>query len=181
MLKPIKDPFSDVFNDSLELNGITFFTEISTSLIASMGREKGAISGQYLEGQKTKHLSDLYKDMEDLIVKALAQACPEISEGGLTWQMGVSNASIEPIMLSLFPVMDGVKESLHIGELFKVAEQIDEKQANRIIGEPGDAILVCHYGTDEGKVNEGGYESGQATDYTAIGMDLNISSPIGIL
>jgi len=180
MLESIKDPLADVFNDSFELNGVAFITEVSASLIACMGREERAISGQYLEGEKTEQLCDFYKHMEDLIVKAFSQPSSEISEGSLTWQMRVSNASVEPIMLSFFPVMDGVEEGFHIGRFFKVTEQLDEKQTNRVIGKTTDAISMRHNRADEGKIHQGGYEPRQAPYYTAIGMDLNVSPPVDI-
>ena len=127
MLKSIKDSLADVFNDSLELDGLTLITEIGAPLITGISGEKSAISSEDLKGQEAKQLSDLHQHMEDLIVEGLAQPSPEISEGSLTWQMRVSNASVEAIMFSLFSVMDRVEEGLHIGVLFKVAEQLHEK------------------------------------------------------
>jgi len=180
MLKSIKDPLADIFNDSLELDGLTLITEIGASLITSMSGEKGTVSSKNLERQQAQQLSDLHKHMEDLIVEGLAQPSPEISEGSLTWQMRVSNASVEAIMFPFFPVMDRVKEGLHIGGLFKVAEQLDEKQTNRVIGKTTDAISMRHNRADEGKIHQGGYEPRQAPYYTAIGMDLNVSPSVDI-
>ena len=119
--------------------------------------------------------------MEDLTVKGLAQSSPEISESGLTWQMGVPNAGIEPIMFSLFSVMDRVEEGLHIGCLLKVAEQLDEKQGDGVIGKATETIFMCHDRADEGKIHQGGYKPSQTPYYTAIGVDFNVSSPVGIL
>jgi len=86
MLKSIKDSLADVFNDSLELDGLTLITEIGAPLITGMSGEKGTVSSKNFERKKAQQLSDLHKHMEDLIVEGLTQPISEIREGSLTWQ-----------------------------------------------------------------------------------------------
>ena len=58
----------DVFDNTFELNGVAFITEVSATLVPGVGGEKGAVGGQYLIGKKTQEFYDLYEDMENLVV-----------------------------------------------------------------------------------------------------------------
>ncbi len=67
-MKPIKDFFADIFNNALKLDKLTVMTEIGTTLITRVGREEGAICSDDLIGEEPQVFSDVYQDMEDVIV-----------------------------------------------------------------------------------------------------------------
>ena len=69
VVESIEDSLMDVFDNTFELNGVAFITEVSATLVPDIGGEKGAVGGQYLIGKETQEFYDLYEDMEDLVVK----------------------------------------------------------------------------------------------------------------
>jgi hypothetical protein len=75
---------ADIFDDTFELNGVAFITEVSATLVSGIGGKKGGIGGQYLIGKETQEFYDLYEDMENLVVKLFSQSVLEIGECGFT-------------------------------------------------------------------------------------------------
>jgi len=59
----------DIFDDTFEFDKLTLTAEIGTTLVPGIGREQGAIGGKYLIGEKPREFCDLYKHMEDVVVK----------------------------------------------------------------------------------------------------------------
>ena len=94
--------------------------------------------------------------------------------------MGILDPCIEPIMFSFLPVSDYFHEGLHVREFFKVAEQFKQEQAHRIIGESKDLVFMGDNRSNKGEICQGRDESGKPSGNTAIGMDFDVSSFIGV-
>ena len=70
--------------------------------------------------------------------------------------MITGDPGIEAIGLSPFAVSKRLDERLHVGILFKVAEQIKEKKTDRVIVDAVRRVPVGDEGADGRKVDEGG-------------------------
>jgi hypothetical protein len=112
--------------------------------------------------------------MEDAIIQGFAQTIFEIGEGRLTRDKTITNARIEPVVLSFNRVPHHVNEGFHIGILFEVAKELQQEETDRVIGETRWAIGMGHNGADKGEIYQGRDESGKAADDTAVGMDFDI-------
>lgn len=75
-----------------------------------------------------------------------------MSEGSLTGYTMIADACIEPVVLSFNRVVHRMKEGFHIGVLFEIAEELKQKETDRVIGEAQECILVGHNGADEREV-----------------------------
>lgn len=47
-----EDSSSDIFDEALELDGLTLFTEVSAALVVGVGGKEGTIGGEDVEGEK---------------------------------------------------------------------------------------------------------------------------------
>ncbi len=94
--------------------------------------------------------------------------------------MSSVDTGIESIMFSFFPVSDYFHEGLHVREFFKVAEQFKQEQAHRIIGTSQRFVFMRNNGSNKGEIYQGSNESGKPSGNTAIGMDFDVSSFVGV-
>jgi len=62
----------DVFDNTLELDGVTLITKVSTALVTGIGGKEGAVRSNDLIGKETQAFSDFYQDMEDMIVEVFS-------------------------------------------------------------------------------------------------------------
>ena len=74
--------------------------------------------------------------------------------------------------------MHDIKKGLHVGVLFEVTEQFQQKESDRVIGESESAIFVGDNGADEGEVYQGRDKSGKSADDPAVGMDFDVAAPV---
>jgi len=119
--------------------------------------------------------------MEDAIIQGFAQAIFEIGEGGLTGDKTITNACIEAVVLSFNGIAHHMKKGFHVGILFEVAEQFDQKQADGVVGEANETIPVGYDGSHKGKIYQRRDESCKAADDAAVRVDFNISGLVGVL
>lgn len=59
----------NIFDNPLELDGIALITEVGTPLITRVGREERAIRSKDLIREEPQMFSDVYQDVEDVIVQ----------------------------------------------------------------------------------------------------------------
>ena len=69
-----------------------------------------------------------------------------------------------------------MKKGLHIGVLFEVTEELQQKETDRVIGEADKAIFVGDNGADKGEVYQGRDESGKSANDPAVGMDFDVAA-----
>jgi hypothetical protein len=72
VLQLIEDSSANIFDEALELDGLTLFAEVSTALIVRVGREEGAIGREDGKGEKTEEANDLYQGLRDFDIKAFS-------------------------------------------------------------------------------------------------------------
>lgn len=114
--------------------------------------------------------------MEDRIIQGLAQTIFEIGEGSLTRNEMITNACIEPVVLSLEGIPHHVNKCFHVGILFEITKKIQQEETDWVIGETPKAVGMGHDGADKGEIYQGRDESGEAADDPAIGMDFDIAA-----
>ena len=68
-----------------------------------------------------------------------------------------------------------MKKGLHIGVLFEVTEEFQQKETDRVIGEADKAIFVGDNGADKGEVYQGRDKSGKSANDPAVGMDFDVA------
>jgi hypothetical protein len=119
--------------------------------------------------------------MEDAIIQGFAQAIFEIGEGSLTGDKTIPNACVDAVVLSFNGIPHHINKGFHIGILFEVAEQLDQEQADRVVGEANETISVGYDGADKGEVYQGRDESGKATDNAAVRVDFDIPALVAVL
>jgi len=112
--------------------------------------------------------------MEDLVVQGFTQAIFEISEGSLTGDKPIADAGIDPVVLSFNGVVQHIKECFHIGVLFEVAEQFQQKETDRVIAEADETIGMGYNGAGKGEIYQRRDESGKPADNPAIRMDFDM-------
>jgi len=160
IVQPIEDPSADIFDNADEFAAVTFVLEPGAALVSGLGGKEGSIGGDDLVGEESEQLGDLHQDVEYPVVKFLPQSFLEVGEGGLAGDIktdtGVKTVMPSPIPI---PIPKNLHEGFHVRKLFNVPEKIQDKKANGIIGGPSYGISISDQGTDEGKVNQGGYKS----------------------
>jgi hypothetical protein len=146
-----------------------------------MSGKKRTVDGENLMGEEAQKINNFNQDLEDLLVALFSQPVFEVGEGCFTRDIGIANPREESIVPTLFFVPQGLQEGFHIGELFKVAKELQEKETDRVIGNTGTTISISHQGADEREVNQGGSKAGEAANYTAALFDPDIAMLEGIL
>jgi hypothetical protein len=68
-----------------------------------------------------------------------------------------------------------VNKGLHIGVLFDVAEEIQQEETGRVIGEAGKTVFVGNNGADKGEVYEGRDKPGKPADNPTVRVDFDVS------
>jgi hypothetical protein len=116
-LQFIEDSSSDIVDEALEFDGLTFFTEVGATFVVGVRREEGAIGGEDGKGEEAEESNDLNQDLRDFDIEAFSQAIFEMSEIGLTGDMRRRDACIEAIMFPLLLISDHREKSFQIGEL----------------------------------------------------------------
>jgi hypothetical protein len=132
-LQFIEDSSSDIFDEALELDGLTLLTEVSAALVMRIGREKSAISGEDSKGKEAEEANDLDQGLRDFNIETFSQAIFEMSEIGLTGNMGTRDTGIEAIMFSLFFIPDSREEGFQVRELLQITKQLQKKETDWII------------------------------------------------
>jgi hypothetical protein len=51
-LEFIEDSSSDIFDEALELDGMTLFTEVGAALVVGVGGKEGTVGREDVEGEK---------------------------------------------------------------------------------------------------------------------------------
>jgi len=72
VLQLIEDSSANIFDEALELDGLTLFAEVSTALIVRVGREESAIGREDGKGEKTEEANDLNQDLRDFDVEGFS-------------------------------------------------------------------------------------------------------------
>jgi len=133
-LQFIEDSSSDIFDEALELDGLTFLTEVSAAFVAGIRGKQSAIGGEDGKREKAKEADDLNQDLRDFDIEFFSQAIFEVSEIGFTGDMRRRDTGIEAIMFPLFFITDDREESFQIGELLQISKQFQKKEADWVIG-----------------------------------------------
>lgn len=92
----------------------------------------------------------------------------------------IADACIKPVVLSFDWIACHVKEGFHVGVLFEIAEELQQKETDRVIGEAQEGILVGHNGPDEREVYKRGDKSRKPAADTAIGVNFDVAPLVGI-
>jgi len=133
VLQFIEDSSSDIFDEALELDGLTLLTKVGAALVTRIGREKSAISGEDGKGKEAEEANDLDQGLRDFDIEGLSQAIFEMSEIGLTGNMRTRDTGIEAIMFSLFFIPDSREEGFQVRELLQITKQLQKKETDWII------------------------------------------------
>jgi len=152
MGQPVADPSSNIFDDADKLNTVAFPFEPVASFISGVCRKEGPVGGDDFIGEKPETLGDLHQDVKDLIVKFLPQTFFKIGESGFTGNVLAGDPGVKTKVLSPFPVMQRLHEGFHVGILFEMAEEIQKKKADRIVGDPDQAVPMGNDGTDKREI-----------------------------
>jgi hypothetical protein len=94
--------------------------------------------------------------MKDLIVKFLPQPVLEVGEGGLAGDVLKVDPGVKTVMPPPVSVPEYLDEGLHVRIFFDMAEKIQKKKTDRIVGDADQGILICDQGADEGEIDQGG-------------------------
>ena len=180
MVEPVADPSSNIFDNADKLNTVTFFLEPGAAFVSGTGRKEGPVGGDDLIGEKPEALGDLHQDVKDLIVKVLPQTLFKIGESGFTGNVLVADAGVKTKVLSTFPVTHRLHEGFHVGILFEMAEEIQQKKADRIVGDPDQTVPMGDDGTDKRKIHQGRNKPGKPAFQSAVVMDADIPALIGV-
>jgi len=159
IVQPIEHPSADIVDNADELDAVAVSLEPGAALVSGVGGKEGSIGGDDLVGDESEQLGDLHQDVKDSVVKLLPQTFLEVGEGGLAGDIFKVDPSVKAVMSSPFPIPKDLREGFHVGVFFKVAEKIEKKKADGIIGDSGYGISMSDQGTDEGEVYQGGYKS----------------------
>jgi hypothetical protein len=133
VLQFIEDSSSDIFDEALELDGLTLLTKVGAALVMRIGREKSAISGEDGKGKEAEEANDLDQGLRDFNIETFSQAIFEMSEIGLTGNMRTRDTGIEAIMFSLFFIPDSREEGFEVRELLQITKQLQKKETDWII------------------------------------------------
>jgi hypothetical protein len=95
--------------------------------------------------------------------------------------MGIRNTGIESIVFPSLPITDYLDEGLHIGIFLEVTKQLEQEEADRIIGKSRKCVLRGDDGSDKREIDQGGDESGKPANNASIGMDLDVSPLVSVL
>jgi len=173
-VEAVEDLSADVIDNAEKCDTVALFFEPGATLVSGMGRKEGPIRGDDLVGDKTKHLGHLHQDMKDAVVKLLPQTFLEVGEGGLAREMIKIDSGIKAVMSSPFPIPDHLREGLHVGIFFDVAEKIQKEQTDGIVGNARHGVRMGDQGSYEGKIDEGGYKPCEPPFYSSVGMDADV-------
>lgn len=77
-------------------------------------------------------------------------------------------------MLSFNRIPHNIKKGFHVGVLFQVAEQFQQKETDRVIGKAEGLICVSYNGADKGEIYQGRDKSGKPANNPAIRVDFDI-------
>jgi len=89
--------------------------------------------GQDLKGDHLKVMKDTYKNMEDFIIEAFADADTEMREGALRRDMLRGDASVTTVSSASVFIMENLKELTHVLMTINIPKEVQEKQTWRII------------------------------------------------
>jgi len=153
-VQAVENPFADIFDDSGKLDTLTSFFKPDTASVAGMGREERSIGGDDLVGEEAQLFGDLHQDVKDLIIVNLPKSLFEIGEGGLARNVIGGYSSIKTVMFAPLSVPEHFHKAFHIGEFFDMAEEIQKKKADRVVGDSGYGILGSDQRADEGKIHQ---------------------------
>jgi len=148
-VQTVENSFADIFKDAGKRDTLASFFKPGASSVTGMGRKERSIGGDDLIGEEPQQFGNLHQDVEDLVVTNLPQPPLEIGEGGLARDMIRCYPSIKTVMLSPFSVPEHFHKAFHIGEFFNMAEEIQKKEADRIVGNSGNGIRGSDQGADE--------------------------------
>ena len=152
MVQPVADPSANIFNNADKLDAVAFPLEPGASFISGVCRKEGPVGGDDFIGEKPETFGDLHQDVKDLIVKLLPQTFFEIGESGFTGDVLAGDPGVKTKVLSPFPVMQRLHEGFHVGILFQMAEEIQKKKADRIVGDPDQTVPMGDDGTDKREI-----------------------------
>jgi hypothetical protein len=180
MVQPVADPSSNIFDNADKLNTFTFLLEPGASFISGVCRKEGPVGGDDFIGEKPETFGDLHQDVKDLIVKLLPQTFFKIGESGLTGNVPVADPGVKTKVLSPFPVMQRLHEGFHVRILFEMAEEIEKKKADRIVGDSDQAVPIGDDGTDKRKIHQGRNKPGKSSLDSPIVMDADIPALVNV-
>ena len=152
MVQPIENASSNIFDNADKLDTVAFFLKPGAAFISGTGRKESPVGGDDFIGEKPEAISDLHQNMENLIVEFLPQPFFKIRKSGFAGDVPAVNAGVKTKVFPLIPVSQHCCEGFHVGVFFEVAEEIQQKKADGIIGKPDQAILMGDNGTDKRKV-----------------------------
>jgi hypothetical protein len=78
-------------------------------------------------------MEDTYKDMEDFIIEAFADADTEMREGALRRDMLHADASVSTVSPASVFIMEDFKELTHILMTINISKEVQEKKSWGII------------------------------------------------
>lgn len=95
--------------------------------------------------------------------------------------MGIFDPCVETVMFPLYLISDDLNEGLYAGVFLEVSEQLEQEKTDRVIGESSGLVFMSDDGSNKREIHKRRNELGKSTDYTAIGVDFDIASLVGIL
>jgi hypothetical protein len=181
MAEPIADPSSNIFDNADKLDAVAFPLEPGASFISGTGRKEGPVGGDDRIGEKPETFGDLHQDVKDLIVKFLPQALFKIGESGLAGNVSAVDPGVKAKGLPLVPVPQHGHEGFHVRVFFEVSEEIQKKKADRIVGDPDQAVPMGDNGPDKRKIYQRRNKPGKASLDSPIFMDADVPALVNVL
>jgi len=151
-VQAVENPFANVIDNADEFNTVALFFKPGAALVLGMGAKEGPIGGDDLIGDKPQQFGNFHQDMKDAVVKIFSQSFLEVGEGGFAGDVFKADPGVKAVMFSPLPVPDHLHEGLHVGIFFNMAEEIQKKKTDGIIGNPNQGVLMRDQGTDKGKI-----------------------------
>ena len=71
-------------------------------------------------------------------------------------------------------------EVFHIGKLFQMAEEIEKKKADRIVGDPDQAVPMGDDGTDKREIYQRRNKPGEASLDSSVVMDADVPALVNV-
>lgn len=175
ILQPVKNTVMDLLHNIIDGNRSAGILEATAAMIAGCGGEQGPVSGQDIEAQQSQFLSKGNKGMKNLLIQGFSNTNAEVGEGSRTGNTIVANAGKKAVVASTLGIPKDKTEVLDESNPFQITEQVEKEKGDRIIARSTeDGISLSSDGADEGEIDDGSDQLGDATANGAVVVDMNV-------
>lgn len=170
----VKDAVVDFLGDVIDGDGSAGRAETAAAAVACGRGEEGAVGSEDVKAQKAEHVHERHESVKDLLVATFAEASAEVGEGGLAGSACLCEPSQAPVVETALGIAQDGAEVADIRNTVEIAEQVEQEERDGIVaGAAENGIGIGGDGADEGEVDDGSDELGQAAANGAVVVDLD--------